>query len=271
MALFPNVPYGSIQSGLGASLIPVSFRYAIKRRNIQRTTVHVFADLSEQRYLKGAPLAEFEMTFRDLLTGEVNMIRNFYQTAQADVLPWSMNLDNLSFYNCRFVGTPEYSNTSQGLWECVVRARGFNADQNQSTVITAGPGARILYPAAAGSVTVAWDANWNQVTPSYDNGTIQINFDGAGGATIQYIPNTGGGENPPFGTNFIQQWGIASGTWLVSVATPGPVSLGTGFVTGQELTIFMTTTGGLLTNPGTVFASGPAFRNGDGQIHATVI
>jgi len=286
MALFPNLAFGVLQGGgadLGPSPSHVDFKYPIKRRNIQRTTVHVFADLSEQRYLKGAPLAEFEMTFRDLRVEQKDTIRLFYDRAGGDVLPWSMNLDNQSFYNCRFLGPIEFANASQGLWDCVVRIRGFNADQNQSTLITSGPGARIIVPAAAGSMEIAWNPNWNLVDPAFTDGTVTVAFDGSGGATIAWVPGSGGdgqGFTLPDGIpEFYNRWGY-NGTYYIEPLfrgsalfglTPGPVSLGTGFVAGQEIILQMITSGGLLTNENTVFFSGPGFRNPDGQVHASVL
>jgi hypothetical protein len=283
------VPFGTIQTGLFANptFAKVLFKYPIKRTAIHRSGVHKFGDFSEQRYVQGIPLVELDIQFPEIPVSWKETLRLFYNNALGSARSWSTNIDGIGYYNCRFLSAFEATEVSQGLWNVGVRARGLA--QGTVTPTAQGAGAIVLVPAAAGSVDVAWNVAWNVLptNASFTNGTVRVTFDGSGGATILYIAGSGG-EDVIEGRDH-QKFGIVSGGSVIYLvepawtspewtpadwngpATVGPVSLGSSFAAGDEIQLAVMTSGSPLgTDPGTVFFSGPGFRNPDGGEHDSI-
>jgi hypothetical protein len=289
MALFPNVPFGVIQSGIviNPAVTPIQFKYQIKRTITNRAGIHKFCNFSEQRYVKGIPTVDLDMQWKSIVTTGKEMLRLFYNNARGSTLAWSTVIDGTGYENCRFMGGFEGTEISQGLWDITMRARGVA----QGTAIRMrGAGALVIVPATSGTVDVAWNVGWNLATDNatFAQGTVRVAFDGSGGATIEYLAGSGG-EDVIEG-RYHQKFGIVTGgvvTYLVEPvpwtdpaftpsdwdgpATVGPVSLGTGFTAGDEIQLAVMTSGSPLgTDPKTVFFSGPAYRNPDGTVHNSI-
>ena len=117
------------------------------------------------------------------------------------------------------------------------------------------PGAPIIVPATAGTFQLDWEDELNGGDQSFGNGSVQIVFDGHGGATIAFL----GVRDPD--TLYQDDYGV-NGTKLAGANVgPGPVAIPSVPAPGTELVV-------QIFSPDGVFVSGPASHNPDGVIHA---
>src|SRR6185295_8543823 len=81
MATFPNLTSG------------VTAKYPVRRTRQYRTQVYVALDMTEQRFSKGSPLEQFELSFNNVSTEDKETVREFFEARRgAFDATWSLEL-----------------------------------------------------------------------------------------------------------------------------------------------------------------------------------
>ncbi len=118
-------------------------------------------------------------------------------------------------------------------------------------------GAPLIVPATAATFELNFEDQINQGDQSFGNGTVQIVFDGHGGATIAFLGNL-------LPTSYLDDFGVG-GTKLVGANVgPGPVAIPNVPAAGTELVV-------QIFSPDGTFVSGAASHNPDGLAHAYLL
>lgn len=67
-------------------------KYPSTRRRNFRTEVYVHADMTEQRFPKGVPLEEFQLTFNNVSTVDKELVRNFFNDRRGEFdVTWELD------------------------------------------------------------------------------------------------------------------------------------------------------------------------------------
>jgi hypothetical protein len=119
-------------------------------------------------------------------------------------------------------------------------------------------GAGIFVPSGAAIVELNWEDQSGGGDGSYGNGSIEIRFNGLGGATIAWLGTLVGTAS----TNYFGEVvaGVVGADLVGTTAGAGPVALPTVPAVGAELVIFLRNVSG-------TYFTGPASRNPDNFVH----
>ena len=104
----------------------IAAKYPSSRTNRRRVAVHVFCNFAEQRYRKGARIAEFQLTFRRVNNADRLTLRTFYIERQGETdVTWDLAFDSLSYHNCRFIGPLDVTQVGSDQFDMTFRIQGF--------------------------------------------------------------------------------------------------------------------------------------------------
>jgi hypothetical protein len=119
MATFPALSSGA------------ACKYPVSRTVQRRHTVHQFCDLSEQRYMKGLPLAEFRLEYNWLKTADKEILRAFWDSQNGIAgATWTLVFDGVTYPKCQFTGTFNAQLQSTGIWKVVLTFRSLGLPQH---------------------------------------------------------------------------------------------------------------------------------------------
>lgn len=106
-------------------------KYPLTRHRIQRGAIATFLDFSEQRFSKGVPLNDFELTWSKIPTADKDAIRDFFNARLgAFDTTWQITIEDppgspTTFQHMQFIPKQQFEakEESTGLWSFSLKIR----------------------------------------------------------------------------------------------------------------------------------------------------
>ncbi len=106
-------------------------KYPLTRHRRQRAAVATFLDMSEQRFAKGSPLDDFELSFTKIPTADKDLWRDFFNARKGSFdTSWELTIEDppgstTTFSNLQFVPRQQFEakEESTGLWSFSLKIR----------------------------------------------------------------------------------------------------------------------------------------------------
>lgn len=137
-------------------------KYPVRRSVNQRSTVHQFCDLSEQRYSKGLPLTDFVLEYNNLTTVDKETLRAFYNsTSGTYATNWSWTFDGVHYPHCQFTGRFQAQLVGTGTWKVTLtfRTTGTSGFPVPLTITTAELTVWSAFPSGIGFSEIDYSTN----------------------------------------------------------------------------------------------------------------
>lgn len=111
-------------------------KYPLNRSRIRRGMVYTFTDFSEQRFAKGSPLDEFELTYNRIRTSDKELLRAFWIARRGSLdTTWEFTITDetgttTTYRHMQFTPGQQFeaTETATDLWSVRLRIRRTRKD-----------------------------------------------------------------------------------------------------------------------------------------------